>query len=73
MLEKVNAQDIKKIPVSACCNFLQEKILQIKIQSDYVFAALDSKYLMVSIFLPYNWYMHIPKITANLLTFTTEI
>lgn len=62
MLEKVNAQDIKKVSVSAYCNFLQEKILQINIQSDYVFTALDSKYLMVSILLPYNCYMHNPKL-----------
>lgn len=62
MLETVNAHDILKISVSAYCNFLQEKILQINIQSDYVFTALDSKYLMVSIFLPYNYYMHIPKL-----------
>lgn len=59
MLENVNAQDIKKNNklVSANCNFLQIKnILQINIQSDYVFTTLESKYLMVSIFLPYNYF-----------------
>lgn len=63
MFENVSAaQVIKKISMPANCNFLQEKILQINIQSDYAFSALDSKYLMVSIFLPYNYYMHIPKL-----------
>lgn len=42
--------------------FFRKKILQINIQLDYAFTALDSKYLMVSIFLPYNYYMHIPKL-----------
>lgn len=62
MLENVNAQDIKKVSVSVTVIFFRKKILQINIQSDYVFTTLDSKYLMITIFLLYNYYMHIPKL-----------